>query len=376
MDKKIEKYLVCSLIQAPKEIDAVKEIVSEQDFIDGTFKHAFMTILHMRQQGKEIDLPALYLDMGRPQNISILVEDGNDLVLSDPVHYALLLKQRNLENETQKAAKEREFSEAKEKIIQLESLGKPANLLSILAMIEKAEDKNEVFATGYPDIDKVVQFRATDLMIIAGRTSIGKSTLGLSILSNMARTTPTGMISFEMSPKGIIERLSLMHPCQYLEKINPTFFVSCPTAFTLHEVRKSIIDMQKQKGIKVVLVDYLQLMQEPKLFRSRHLEISAIIRSLKEMAKEFQIGMIVICQLSRGIDMRGDDAAPRLGDLKESGDIEHCADIALLLHRKKAESKAELIVAKNRYGTKGIVTLVWDERKTNYGSYEWREEEN
>ncbi len=371
MDRKIEQAAVWSVIIKPSFIPAVKEILSEKDFMDPTCRHAFTTILRMKAEGRDIDLPGLYLNMGSNARISELMA-AEDLVIFDPVHYALLLKQRNLEGEAQEAAKKREFTEAKEKITALENLSKPVSLFTISAMIEASDGRRESFESGYQDIDRIVKFQPEDMMLIAGRTSIGKSTLGLTILSTMAKKFPVGMVSFEMSPPGIAQRLTRFCTMDHMNEINSRMFVSCPSAFTLYECRKSIKDMTSTKGARVVLVDYLQLMQESKQYKSRHLEISFIIRQLKEMAKEFKIGLIVVCQLSRNIDTRGENSRPVLGDLKESGDIEHCADIALLLHREKNSDEAELIVAKNRYGQRGIINLIWVKNRTCYGSWDKR----
>jgi replicative DNA helicase len=107
-------------------------------------------------------------------------------------------------------------------------------------------------------------------------------------------------------------------------------------------------------------------MSETKNFSSRHLEISYIIRSLKEIAKEFNVAMIVVSSLARG--QKADDSKPILADLKESGDIEYCADVVGFLYRKRNLNDAELIIAKNRNGKNAVVDLKWNEQKICYES--------
>lgn len=373
MEKKIEQLVVWALIAEPKDISEVSNILTPDDFIDSTCKHAYQTIQRMKESGKDIDLPAVYMEMGKPENIASIIENEQFRVLPAS-HYALLLKKRNIENAIQKSTKDREYDEAQERIKQLQEIGKPTNLMTISKMVEQTVCMQQPYPMGYSDLDGIVFFRPSDLLILAGRTSIGKSTFGLTVLSNMAKKFPVGMISFEMSPRGVAERLSRICSLSYLGEIEKHLFVACPSAFNLMTTRKAIFDMVRTKRTQVVMVDYLQLMQEPRRFTSRHLEVSYIIRQLKEMAKEFQIGLMVVAQLSRGIDSRGENAKPVLGDLKETGDIEHAADIVLFLHRAKHDKTAELYVAKNRYGARGIVSLVWDEDKTRYGSREWKEE--
>jgi replicative DNA helicase len=373
MELKIEQLVVWCLIQTPEDVPEVSNIITPDDFIDSTCRHAFQTIQRMSKDGKDVDLPSLYLEMGRPANISTLIENEDGRIFPAP-HYALLLKKRNVEDAVHKSVQAREYEETQERIKQLQDLSKPTSLLTISKMVEQTVQVKQAYPTGYTDLDGLVAFRPSDLLILAGRTSIGKSTFGLTVLSNMAMSFPVGMVSFEMSPGGVAERLSKICSMNYLSEIESNFFVACPTAFNLMNTRKAISDMVKTKKIRVVMVDFLQLMQEQRRFTSRHLEVSYIIRQLKELAKEFQLGLIVVAQLSRAIDTRGENARPVLGDLKETGDIEHAADIVLFLHRAKHDKEAELIVAKNRYGGKGIVQLVWIEDKTKYGSREWKRE--
>lgn len=284
--------------------------------MDHLYRHAFLTICKMVTKNEVVELTSLYLEMGRPENISEIIDNSDSEVLG-PLHYANLLRKRNLEDEISRLAKEREFQKAKEAIKEIENLGRPATLLSISNMIEANPDKSDGVATGYQDLDKMVKMKRSDLIILAGKTSIGKTTLGLTILGNIAKREPTGLISFEMSPQGIVKRLSEIYPMDYLSQINSSFFVSCPNAFTLSETRKSIQNMKQKYDTRIFMIDYLQLMQEPRQYRSRHLEVSYIIRKLKEMGTEMKVIMIVVAQLSRNIDARGENAIPCLGDLKE-----------------------------------------------------------
>jgi replicative DNA helicase len=373
MDKKIEQFAVWRLINHPDEIQEASEIINENDFTIPLYKNAFRTILRLKKENRLIDLPGLYLEMGKPDNISKIIEDVDDCLFGAD-HYARLLKQRNLESQIQEGAKEREYDEVQRRISELKQLGKPTDVMTITGIIEKGEEKNEIFRTGYTDLDSIVDFASTDLFILAGRPSVGKSLLGACILANMAKEFPVGLISFEMSEVKIVKRLFQTYSIDYINSINQNFNISCPTAFNLNETRKSIREMKLKKGVKVVAVDYLQLMSEIKKYQSRHLEISDIIRQLKQMAKEFDVAMMVVSSLSRAIDQKAEDAKPTLGTLKESGDIEYAADIVCFLHRLPKLMDAELIVAKNRNGKQGIISLVWRPEKIAYGNHAWVED--
>lgn len=370
MDLQIEKNVIWNMINHPDRIGETLEIVSEKDFVVPLYRHAFSTISKLKKEGRIVDLPSLFLEMGRPTISPIIGAD--DDTLFGPVHYANLLKQRNIENEISEAAKDRDYETIQDRIKELKSIGSTVDLGKITEIIAKGEKRNEIIPTGYVDLDSVVKFERTDLMVLAGRPGVGKSLFGCSILANMAFKNVVGVISFEMSEIKIVKRLSYGYSMNYLNEINQNYLIASPSAFNLREVRKTLNEMVLKRGVKVVLVDYLQLMSETKEFRSRHLEISHIIRSLKELAKEFQVGMIVVSSLARG--EKSGDSKPVLSDLKESGDIEYASDVVCFLHRNKTENDADLIVAKNRNGKNGMVRLIWEPEKIMYRSYEWREE--
>ena len=368
MEIQIEKNVIWNMINHPDCINATLEIISEKDFYHPLYRHAFFTIQKLKKENRIIDLPSLYLEMGRKEMSPLIGSD--DETLFGPVHYAQLLRQRNLENDITEATGERDFETVQERIKQLKEIGKPVSLSKITEIIERGEKRNEPILTGYRDLDVIVRFERTDLMVLAGKPTVGKSLLACAILANMASKNPVGIISFEMSEIKIINRLCYAYSNAYLNQINSTFFVSSPTPFNLLMIRKTLQEMVYKQNVKVILIDYLQLMSEIKEYKSRHLEISYIIRSLKEIAKEFQVAMIVISSLARGDKSSTSD--PVLSDLKESGDIEYASDIVCFLNRRGNELDADLIIAKNRNGKNGLVRLVWNPLKITYENKNWQ----
>jgi len=373
MESQIEQSLVWRLICHPEETGEVSDIISPDDFISPLYRKTYQTTLRMVQENKIVDLPGVYIEMGSPENISKII-DGVEDSLFPAGHYAQLLKQKNLEGGILEAAQKREYEDAQSKITELKHLGKSVDIETICQIMAKGDPKREAYSTGYDDLDSIVTFESTDLFVLAGKSSVGKTIMGTQILANMAKQIPVGLISFEMSEIKIVKRLTYSHTMNQLNEINSNFHIACPIPFNLNSVRKTLKEMTSRKGVKVIMIDYLQLMQESKEFRSRHLEVSHIIRQLKEIAKEYNVGVMVVSALSRNIDQKGESAKPVLGDLKESGDIEYASDIVCFLHRPARENDAELIVAKNRNGTLGIIKLVWLKNKITYGPYEWREE--
>lgn len=162
-----------------------------------------------------------------------------------------------------------------------------------------------------------------------------------------------------------------MYSMDYLSSINKNFIATSPAAFTIQEVRKTMRKIVGEMGAKVILIDYLQIMQDNRRHESRRLEITSIIRGLKELGKEFNVAMAVISSLTRQAD-KSETARPNMGMLRESGDIEYCADIILFIHPLK-DNDTELILDKNRNGkAKKTIDLVWLENKVKFGSPEKR----
>jgi len=260
-------------------------------------------------------------------------------------------------------------------------------------------------ASGFYDLDSLTQgFQRSDLIIIAGRPSMGKTALGLNIALNVIKNDklPVLFFSLEMSKEQIMYRLLAMETninqirlrsgnlyqtdwiklnklIKIMSKL-PLFIDDTPD-LSLQEIRskiKTIIFEQAQIGL--IIIDYLQLMQNSKLtFQNRVQELSQITRSLKNIAREFNIPIIALSQLSRNVENRV-DKKPILSDLRESGSIEQDADLVLMLYRnnyyniKQADINSsyltELIIAKHRNGPVGTIKLKFDEKQTKFLNFD------
>jgi replicative DNA helicase len=176
-----------------------------------------------------------------------------------------------------------------------------------------------------------------------------------------------GLATLEMSGRKIFKRLSYFTSPERFNELADLFWV-CESSSDFQELLKIIRQMHSQKGIRVIMIDYLQLIFARGNFKTRHQEISYMIRQLKNLAKETGLVVIVVSTLGRSIEHREKkNARPILSDLKESGDIEFCVDVALFLHRKEdADTETELIIAKNRDGVRGTCTITWNTQKVRY----------
>jgi replicative DNA helicase len=256
-------------------------------------------------------------------------------------------------------------------------------------------------SSGFYELDSLTQgFQKSDLIIVAGRPSMGKTAFSLTMGLNIIKTSklPILFFSLEMSKEQIMYRLLAMETninqmrlrsgklyrndwiklnkvIKLISKL--PFFVDDTSDLSIQDIRskiKTIIFEQTQIGL--IVIDYLQLMQNSKLkLENRAQELSQITRSLKNIAREFNVPIIALSQLSRNVENRV-NKKPILSDLRESGSIEQDADLVLMLYRNKYyNSKAELertpdltdlIIAKQRNGPTGTIKLKFDEKRTKF----------
>ena len=239
--------------------------------------------------------------------------------------------------------------------------------------------------SGLIDLDDMTSgFQDGDLIIIAGRPGMGKTALALSMLRNASLDSKVGvgMFSLEMANHQLAMRLLCAEarvdshyvrtgklPSKLWRNLgisagdleNAPIFLDDTPALSVLELRAKARRLKAEHNIGMIVVDYLQLMQGPKGVESRQQEISVISRSLKALAKELNIPVIALSQLSRAVEQRA-DRKPQLSDLRESGAIEQDADVVIFLYRPwiysqedEDEGKAEVIVAKQRNGPTGTV---------------------
>jgi replicative DNA helicase len=281
-------------------------------------------------------------------------------------------------------------------------------------LVSSAELLNEIFIdlkekflnsnlsglrSGFQDLDAIIQgFQKSDLIIIAGRPSMGKTALSLNILINVIKYSklPIVFFSLEMSKEQIMYRLLSMETnvnqmrlrngklsqndwikinkmVSILSKL--PLFIDDTSDLSIPNIRSKIKTLMfEQTEIGLVIIDYLQLMQNSKSkVENRVQELSQITRSLKIIAREFNIPIIALSQLSRNVENRV-EKKPMLSDLRESGSIEQDADLVLMLYRKHyynsnnldESNEIELIIAKQRNGPIGSVKLQFDEKSNKF----------
>lgn len=277
-------------------------------------------------------------------------------------------------------------------------------LVESFAEIEKLYNQKQPItgiSTGFSELDyKTAGFHNSDLILIAARPAMGKSAFALNIATNAAihSRVPVAIFNLEMSKKQLVNRMLCSEAMVDSNKIRtgkieeddwvklatalgplseaPIYIDDTP-GISVTEIRAKCRKLKLEKNLGLVVIDYLQLVQGTgKRSNNREQEISEISRSLKILAKELDIPVIAISQLSRAAEQRSDHR-PMLSDLRESGAIEQDADIVMFLYRddyynpdSEKKNIAELIISKHRNGSTGTVELLWLGSYTKFANIE------
>jgi replicative DNA helicase len=267
--------------------------------------------------------------------------------------------------------------------------------------LEELEERPGSMLTGVPsgfiDFDRMSHgLNRGNLIIIAGRPGMGKTSFALNVAQHVAirERRAVGIYSLEMSQQELALRILCSEADISFSRLRaghlsqkewsrivstvrgvgdaPLFIDDSPNP-TLLEVASKARRLKAEKGLSLLVLDYLQLMQAGGRYENRNLEIAAISRGLKQLAKELELPVIALSQLSRQPERRGSDHRPQLADLRESGSIEQDADMVAFIYRDEVynqtdENKglAELIIAKHRNGETGTVPLVFLGETTSF----------
>lgn len=241
-------------------------------------------------------------------------------------------------------------------------------------------------STGYSVLDQMTSgFQKGDMIVLAGRPSMGKTIIGLNVAAHAAaQGLSVGVFSLEMSAEQLTLRLltsesTIAHQSirnatitsdEWVELTNVAarlaetkLFIDDTAGLDIMALRAKARKLKAQHGVDMIVIDYLQLLHSGKRHENRHQEVSEISRALKALAKELEIPILALSQLSRGVDSRM-DKRPMLSDLRESGAIEQDADVIMFIYRDivynpdtENPAAAELIVGKQRNGPTGVVNL-------------------
>ncbi|MBC6696278.1 replicative DNA helicase [Terrisporobacter mayombei] len=414
-----EQSILGSIILDKDAIITVAETINPGDFYKEAHKIIYESMLRLNSNNEPIDLITLIEELrkeGHLDNvggISYLTSLSTIVPTTSNVkYYANIVKEKSVMRQLIKASNEiinlgyggstdvQEILDKAEKNIfdiSQEKSGdeiKPINLVlqDAYDMIESLyTNKSEVtgITTGFADLNKKINgLQRTDLILVAARPAMGKTAFSLNLVQNAALKgdASVAVFSLEMSKEQLVQRMLSAQSNVELSKIKTgtlgesdwpriidamavlsesNIFIDDTPGIKISEIRSKCRRLKIEKGLDLILIDYLQLMEGEGKNENRQQEIAKISRSLKILAKELNCPVVALSQLSRSPELRKDHR-PILSDLRESGSIEQDADIVMFLYRDEyyhddSEKKniGEVIVAKNRHGETGTVELVW-----------------
>jgi len=425
-----EQSVIGSMIMDREAIVAASEIITDNDFYEKQYSILFETMVELSNEGKPVDLVTLQdrlKEKDVPPQICSL-EFIRDLVTSVPTsanvkYYAQIVHDKAVLRKLIKAVEEtaNECYLDKEKLeVILEKTEKQVFdivqnrgtkeftdikevvLRTIDSIEAAAKNQGSVtgVATGFYDLDyKTAGFQPSDLILIAARPSMGKTAFVLNIAEYVAvkSNIPTVVFSLEMSQDQLIKRVLSMNSkvdsqllrtgnlsgedwSNLMESArnvgNSNLIIDDTSAISVSELRSKCRKLKIEKNLGLIIIDYLQLMTGSKKSESRQQEISEISRTLKSLAREINVPVIALSQLSRAVEQRP-DKRPMLSDLRESGAIEQDADVVMFIYRDDYYNKdteepgvSEIIIGKQRNGPVGTVKLAWMSQFTKFANLE------
>lgn len=415
-----EQCVIGSMLMGREAIMTASEMLTSDDFYQRQYGIIFEAIVELFNEGKAVDVVTLQNRLREkdvPPEISEM-EFVRDLLSTVPTsanikHYAAIVSEKavlrrlirlteEIENECylNREPVEEILDSTEKKMFQLLQQRDSGDMVPIrqvvmdtLENIEKASrTKGNVtgLPTGFTDLDyKTSGFQNSDLILVAARPSMGKTAFVLNIAQYMAfkKNLSVAIFSLEMSKQQLMNRLLSMESrvdsqsmrtgnlkdedwSKLIESAgvigDSNLIIDDTPGITVRELRSKCRRYKLEHGLDIVMIDYLQLMSGGgRGSDSRQQEISDISRSLKGLARELNVPVVALSQLSRAVESRTDHR-PMLSDLRESGAIEQDADVVMFIYRddyykKDSEMKgvAEIIIAKQRNGPIGTVNLVW-----------------
>ena len=425
-----ERALLGALLLKPDAIHDVADSIKPDSFYAEKHRLIFAAMRELADRGEPIDQLSL---SERLKNQGLLERTGGRSYLAELsaaapapgnyAHYADLVAQKSVMRALIDAAytiNESAYDESRDTMEVLDeaeksiyAIGDNSSVHKFTAISDKvheAWDRIEALGkreggirgvpSGFPELDTLLSgFHPSDLVILAARPSVGKTSFALDIARNAAvrHNVPVGIFSLEMSSEQIIDRMlaaeSFVNSWKLrtgqvnseedfsrirdaLEALSRApIFIDDKPGNNILAMRAVARRLKRERGIGLIIVDYLQLMSptNTKASDSMVQQVTEISRSLKGLARELEVPVIALSQLSRAVEQRG--GKPRLSDLRDSGSIEQDADVVMFIHREDKANKesertgiAEILIEKHRNGPTGKVDLFFDDKRTSFQS--------
>lgn len=433
-----EQSLLGSLMIDKDAMIRIADLVRPEDFYKDSHSEIYAAMIDLFAKHEPIDILSLSSKLEERKKLEMIGGRSYLMALTNSVptashvvHYANIVQKKatlrrllaaageitslgyNEEEETENIldkAEQKLFSVSQKYLRQIFIPIK--NILSEafdrIDLLHREKGKLRGVPTGFSGLDNFLSgLQKSDLIILAARPSVGKTSLALDIARNAAARskTPVGVFSLEMSKEQLVDRLLCAESGVDLWKMRTgklsdrdedddfprighamgvlseaPIFIDDSATSNIMEIRTKARRLQMEHGLGLLIIDYLQLMESRTKTENRVQEISEISRSLKGIARELNIPVLVLSQLNRAVESRS-PAIPRLADLRESGSIEQDADIVMFIYRKAVDRNfrelspeekhlAEIHIAKHRNGPTGMVQLFFDENRASFKNLE------
>lgn len=426
-----EKSVIGAVMIDETVLGIAREIVSVDDFFTAIHQQIFKSMCELSDAGAPINLASLSVNLANNQQfnndggIQYLIECSHTCVSASMIEYdAKLVRDDSVRRKllsfsdsvkaiaTQNVADiDAVISSLSTELLSLSETTAVTPWVPLSTSLKRVcsqmldDSVSETIPSGFIDLDaKLTGFKPGALTIIAARPAMGKTALGLNIMSNMAIDggIPVAFFSLEMTADELTNRLisgrakvngnairqkkMSENECErYLDAVkiinDAKVYIDETPALDISVLRDRARRMSVQYGIRALIVDYLQLMTSGnKRVQNREQEIATISRGLKNIAKELHIPVIAMAQLNRSVETRA-EKRPVLSDLRESGSMEQDADVVMFIHREdyyqpnaEPTHEAEVTIAKHRNGPTGVVKLHWQGEYTLFSNAEHQDE--
>jgi replicative DNA helicase len=334
------------------------DYLTRDDFSDSIHRKIFDTCKALRAENIPIDLSTIVSRLDTSERrVSCYIKDHYPT--TETFEYWLrYIKRFSLEQKIREETKNPDID--LEKVDSIASAILRVNemvplYLPISEVPDLENNPSTLIETGLSDVDHWLRFRPGNVLVVGGWKGEGKTSFGLGALHHMSQEYPVGVISLEMTAQEVKSRIRQAYGGLIPNK---NCLIADPSSLSTAGFHHICKRFREQEGVRLVMIDYLQLMRETSKFQSRHLEVSHVIRRIKEISKELDMGTIVISSLSRGAD---EHSRPSSSHLKESGDIEYSADSIIFIWSPEkgdknfvSENVKTLILDKNRFGVGNV----------------------
>ena len=421
-----EKALLGAVMLSPESMYDIGDVLKRDSFYVDKHRMIFDAMLELHGRHEPIDLLSMSSRLKERGKLEAIGGGGYLAELVDAVpsasnakYYAEIVQKKHILRTLIDAAEhiselgynesdeiETVLEDAEKKIFSITNASVTKKFVGIKDTLGEAWERLEKLhqgggqlrgvPSGFPALDNLLSgFQNSDLIILAARPSMGKTTLALDIARQAAiqHNIPVGIFSLEMSTQQLVDRMlsaearvnawklrtgKLSLDSEFdqirssLERLSTApIYIDDQAGNSIMKMRSAARKLKSEHGLGLIVIDYLQLMTTAKQHDSMVNQVTEISRSLKGLAKELEVPVIALSQLSRALESRG--GKPKLSDLRDSGSIEQDADVVMFIHREDKMDKtldktniAEIIIEKHRNGPVGSVNLYFDEEKSTF----------